>query len=84
MPVWKFREGEDTRPVWTGPPGHPDLMERIRAVWAIAELLAPPPFPCGVRKYRSIEEANRDREEWSRKRMEMKLRNSTDTKHEKA
>ena len=68
MPVWKFRDGEDTRPVWTGPPGHPDLVRRIRFVWALAARLAPPNFPRGVRKYRSIEEANREREEWEVRR----------------
>jgi len=70
MPIWKFREGEDTRPVWTGPPGHPDLIRRIRAVWAISARLAPSNFPRGVRKYRSIEEAGRDRDAWNQQRIE--------------
>jgi len=70
MPVWRFREGEDTRILWTGPPGAPELIRRIRAVWALASRLAPSPFPRGVRKYRTIEEANREREEWNIRRME--------------
>ena len=68
MPIRKFREGEDARPAWTGPPGHPDLIRRIRAVWAIAARLAPSNFPRGVRKYRTMEEANREREEWDVRR----------------
>jgi hypothetical protein len=70
MPIWKFREGKDTRPVWTVPPGHPDLIRRIRAVWAISARLTPPNFPRGVRKYRTIEEAGKDRDAWNQQRIE--------------
>lgn len=69
MPVRRFKEGVHPTWVWTGPPGHPDLIRRIRFVWALAARLAPSDFPRGVRKYRSMEEANREREEWSRRRM---------------
>jgi hypothetical protein len=37
---------------------------RIAAVWRLAARLAPQRFPPGVYRHRSIEEANRQAEEW--------------------
>jgi hypothetical protein len=39
-----------------------DLLERIRAVWKRAFQLAPPAPPRGVRRFKTIEEANAARE----------------------
>lgn len=52
---------------------NPSVPEQIRYVWQLSELLSAQVGPCiprGVRKYRSIEEANADREHWERERVQ--------------
>ena len=54
------------------PPGRADdasLAARIRASWRRAFLLAPPGFPRGVRRFRTIEAANEARERATVERM---------------
>jgi hypothetical protein len=64
VPVYRFRQLDDARRALWVSPGAADLAERIRRLWAFAAHFAPRRLPPGVRKFRSIEEANRDRVEW--------------------
>jgi hypothetical protein len=71
MPVRKYRDlDEARRDLWIAP-GDPGLAARIRRLWAFAARLAPPDVPRGVRKFRSIEEANKDPDEWVRRRVRL-------------
>lgn len=64
MPVQRFRDFDEARrALWTHS-RDPDLARRIRALWARASRLSPPMIPRGLRKFRNIEEANLEREEW--------------------
>jgi hypothetical protein len=66
MPVQKFRRIEDMKAPWIAP-DDPRLADRLRSWWGMCARLFPHrAMPRGVRKYRTIEEANRDREQWSR------------------
>ena len=69
MPVQKFREFEAARRALWLPSGHKDLVRRIKALWAFSNRLAPSQIPRGVRKFRSIEEANQEREQWVTRRI---------------
>jgi len=62
VPVQRFRHLDDARrALWTGP-DDPRLSHRLRQLWRFAARLAPPSLPRGVRRFRTIEEANADRE----------------------
>lgn len=69
MPVVKYRSvAEMPRPSRVTDAA--SLPARIRAVWGRAALLAPPSVvPRGVTRFRTIEEANRDRAERTKRRM---------------
>jgi hypothetical protein len=73
MPVLKFRTVEEwqaaKRALWL-PCGHPDLPERIRAHWSEWTRRVPLGSPRGVRKYRSIEDMQADRERWEQERID--------------
>jgi hypothetical protein len=45
------------------------LTARIRRLWAISSLLVPLGIPRGLRKFRRIEDANREREAWVERRV---------------
>lgn len=63
MPVQRFRTLDDARrALWTGP-DDAKLSHRLRELWRFSARLAPPSFPRGVRRFRTIEEANADREQ---------------------
>jgi hypothetical protein len=62
VPVQRFRTLDDARRAlvvaWPGA----SLINRIRRVWATAALLAPAiEIPRGVRKFRTIEDCNQER-----------------------
>ena len=64
MPIRKFRdvsEMEDT--LWYSR-GDPALPPAIARVWDFAARVCPLQFPRGVHKYRSVEEADAERERW--------------------
>ncbi|HUF47572.1 MAG TPA: hypothetical protein VMM93_07115 [Vicinamibacterales bacterium] len=63
MPVTKFRTFEDARRALAreAPADPTALATRVADLWALAAALAPPLDFRGVRKYRSIEEADEDR-----------------------
>jgi hypothetical protein len=63
MPVQKFRSfDEATRALATRPAEPGPLAARVASLWAFSSRLTPALGVRGVRKYRSIEEANADRE----------------------
>lgn len=66
MGVEKFRTFREARLAQWMSPGDPRLVDRIRRWWRTSALLSPVELPKGVRKFRSIEEANADRESWPR------------------
>ena len=52
--------------------GDPAIPRKVRYLWGLSELLLRPVGTCiprGVRKYRSIEEANSDRSAWEQERV---------------
>jgi hypothetical protein len=73
MPVRKFRTldewQESKRELWLVC-DDPRLPDRIRAHWARWSRLVPLHAPRGVRKYRSSEEADADRERWEQERVD--------------
>lgn len=69
MPVRRFRDLEEARrALWTTA-GDPSLPVRLRRLWSLAARLAPLGSPRGVRKFRHIEDANRERDEWVARRV---------------
>lgn len=69
MPVTKFRTFEEARRALWIPKGDPRLDTVIPFVWGLAlDMAGPCPFPRGVTKFRSIGEANADREKWEKLR----------------
>ena len=69
MPVRKYRSLEAAEESLWRDPDEPGLLAAIRRVWAFSMRLAPRRFPPGVYKYRSIEDANQQREEWEQARV---------------
>lgn len=67
MPVWKYRSVEEMPEAWMMKRGQP-LGPRIRALMSLGRISGPIHMPRGVRKYRSIEEMNADREFWENER----------------
>jgi hypothetical protein len=64
MPVRKFKDvSEMERTLWYEP-GDPALYRAIAGVWDFSARVCPLHFPPGVHRYRTIEEANADRERW--------------------
>ncbi len=61
MPVQKFRSfDEATRALSKEPADSDTIAARVASIWAFSSALTPPLGFRGVRKYRSIEEANAD------------------------
>jgi hypothetical protein len=62
VPLWRYQDlDEARRALWANADEAP---MRMRRLWALFARLAPGTMPRGLRKFRSMEEANRDREEW--------------------
>ena len=70
MPVRKFRSVEEMEGNTWREPGDPQLYRAIRETWEFAERTLRPRFPPGVYKHRSIEDANKLRDEWERANFE--------------
>ena len=68
MGVQRFRSFREARLAQWLSPDDPRLLDRIRNWWRTSAMLSPVQLPKGVRKFRSIEEANADRESWPRTR----------------
>lgn len=69
MPIWKYRRIEDMPEAWAMKRDVP-LGRRIRAVLSLGPIAGPLHVPRGVRKYRSIEEANADCDRWEQERVD--------------
>jgi hypothetical protein len=69
MPVWKYRSVEEM-PAPSEMKRDVPLGRRIRAVLSLGPIAGPIRMPRGVRKYRSIEEANADRDRWEQERVD--------------
>jgi hypothetical protein len=69
MPVWKYRSVEEMPEAWQMKRDRP-LGPRIRAVLSLARLAPPLGIPRGVYKFRSIEEAQADRERYEQARFD--------------
>ena len=61
MPIQRFRRVEDMPPVAPLPSG-PERAGRLRSLWGGWSRILPPLDLRGVRRYRDIEDADRDRE----------------------
>jgi hypothetical protein len=65
MPVSRFRTFDEARRALWMKPGSPELARTVAWVWAFAwELAGRPVQPRGLKKFRTIQEANADRERW--------------------
>lgn len=67
MPVFKYRRVEDMPPPPKAEPT--DAWKRISDIWALSDRLSPRRYPHGVFRFRSIDEANRQRDEWTTERL---------------
>lgn len=74
MPVRKYRGVEDMPDVaLEHDRGDPAIPRKIRYLWRLSDALLQPVGTCiprGVRKYRSIEDANADRDRWEQERVD--------------
>ena len=64
MPVWKFRSVEETPDLPWRRPGDPALYRALASLWKTSRRLCPRRFPPGVYRHRSIEDMNRQRDQW--------------------
>jgi len=64
MPLQRFRDFEEARRALWIERDDPQLVSRIRSLWTFARRLAPGGAPRGIRRFRSPEEAGRERDEW--------------------
>jgi hypothetical protein len=64
MPVRKLRSLQEAEEAVWWDPKDPNLWAAICAVWDLSRRLAPPAFPPGVHKHRSVEDANQLVEAW--------------------
>ncbi|HEY2829768.1 MAG TPA: hypothetical protein VGJ88_06575 [Thermoanaerobaculia bacterium] len=73
MPVRKYRSLEEMNRDWRwNNLGDAAITRKIRGLWQMSEAAVQPVglcIPRGLRKYRSIEEANLDRDSWERERV---------------
>jgi SNF2 family DNA or RNA helicase len=73
MTVRRYRTlDEMNRDIRLVAPGDPSIPRRMQELWQLSEQLLGEVGTCvprGVRKYRSVEEANADREQWERERV---------------
>jgi hypothetical protein len=63
MPVQRFRDLDEARRALWGGEDDAMLSARIRRLWHFTGRLARPTVPRGVRRFRTIEEANEERDE---------------------
>jgi hypothetical protein len=65
MPVQKFRSVEEMKdPPWKAP-GDPELYAALASLWEASRRMRPRQFPAGVHKHRSMEDMNRQQDEWT-------------------
>ena len=64
MPVYKFRTLKEASVALWAAPDDPRLPNRIRSWWRSCATRAVTHAPRGLRKFRSIEEANAEQKTW--------------------
>jgi hypothetical protein len=64
MPVKKFRDLQEMEDSLWREPSDPALWRAIARVWSFSARTVPRHFPPGVYKHRSIEDAERLRDQW--------------------
>jgi SH3-like domain-containing protein len=69
VPIQRFRDLDAARKALWVARDDPSLTARIRRLWAISSRLVPLGIPRGVRKFRRIEDANRERDAWVERRV---------------
>jgi SH3-like domain-containing protein len=69
MPVARFSDLDAARRALWAARDDPNLPARIRRLWTISSRLVPLGIPRGVRKFRRIEDANRERDAWVERRV---------------
>lgn len=74
MPFRKYHSVEEMNRDWRwNKAGDAAITRKIRGLWQMADAVVQPVglcIPRGVRKYRSIEEANLDRNRWEKQRID--------------
>ena len=64
MPVYKYKTLEDAeKALWNFEPDE-SYYERVAKLFEFSQKLNPIRFPKGVFKYKTLEEANRQRDQW--------------------
>jgi len=64
MSLQKFKSFEEAeRALWCLNPDE-KYFKQVRELFKLANRLCPPNFPWGVFKYRTIEDADKDKEKW--------------------
>lgn len=71
MSLVRFTSLDEARLALLRRPGGERLAARIRSLWRFASRIVPGPAPRGVARFRSIEEANRAREVWVKRRAQV-------------
>jgi len=69
MPLQRFRDFDEARRALWVPRGDAGLARRIRSLWSFARRLAPGSAPRGIRRFRTQDEANRERDAWVEERV---------------
>jgi hypothetical protein len=69
MPVQRFTTLDAARRALWVDAGDPDLAGRLRRQWTLGLRLNRCPAPRGLRKFRTIEDANAERDAWVRERI---------------
>lgn len=64
MSVRKFRSIEDMPDDSWKTPGDPVLYRALERIWDLSRRMRPRRFPAGVYKHRSMDELNRQRDQW--------------------
>jgi hypothetical protein len=75
MPIQKFRDLDAARRALWRPANSADLVRYMKSLWAFSTRLVRREIPRGVRKFRSIQEANLEREQWVTRRVQALRRN---------
>lgn len=70
MPVRRLRSLQEAEDALVLNPDDPRLWEIVSSLWALSDRLFPRRFPPGLRKHRSMEELNEQRERWEREAIE--------------
>jgi hypothetical protein len=64
MPIQKFKTFEEAqRALWCFNPDE-NYYRNVRELFKLGDRLCPPDFPRGIFKYKTIEEANKQKDEW--------------------